>query len=89
MKNIPIDENSDITKTLRLASSSNRRKHLRRWLFWGTAVLVVTFLLVSWNIRSRSAEIPYKTQPVKRGNITVTVSATGNLTPTNQVEEAP
>ena len=86
MTNIPRDENSDISETLGLDSSSNRRKHLRRWLFWGTAVLMVAFLLVSWNIRSRSAEIPYKTQPVKRGNIIVTVSATGNLTPTNQVE---
>lgn len=86
MTNIPNDENSDITRTLGLDSSSNRRKHVRRRLFWGAAVLVGIFVLVGWNMRSGSVEIPYKTQPVKRGNITVTVSATGNLAPTNQVE---
>jgi len=50
------------------------------------AVAVVTTALYLWN-RSQAAEaIQYVTQPVRRGDLRVTVTATGNLAPTNQVQ---
>jgi HlyD family secretion protein len=51
----------------------------------GTVALVVVILLLS-RCFTGSDEGGYSTQEVRRGNLTVTVSATGNLLPTNQVE---
>lgn len=59
----------------------------RRYLKWiiGGAVLIVLALLLARCVGSSSA-VEYATQPVERGNLTVTVSATGKLAPTNQVQ---
>ncbi|WP_156679626.1 efflux RND transporter periplasmic adaptor subunit [Sphingomonas profundi] len=59
-----------------------------RYLKWGAVALVV--LLVLW-IAARllfgsDVAVSYATQPLRRGNLTVSVSATGNLAPTNEVE---
>ena len=51
----------------------------------GAVAAVLLFLLLS-RCFSGSGEAGYATRPVQRGNLTVTVSATGNLLPTNQVE---
>jgi HlyD family secretion protein len=79
-------QNSEITKTLGLDSTSGHRKNLKRWFYWGVPVLVVILLLIKWTMSNGATEVRYKTQPVTRGNITITVTATGNLAPTNQVE---
>ena len=59
----------------------------RRWLKWGLigigALLVVLLL---WSLFGKSAETRYASEEVQRGNLTVTVSATGKLAPTNQVQ---
>jgi HlyD family secretion protein len=64
---------------------STRTKLLR----WGAVALVgvlVLWLVGSW-ISGRNADAPrYATAPVQRGDLRVTVSATGNLQPTNEVE---
>jgi HlyD family secretion protein len=80
------DPNSEIAKTIGLDAASARRKKLKRKIYWGLALLAVVLLLVKWNMDSGDAEIQFKTRPVKKGSITITVTATGNLTPTNQVE---
>lgn len=59
----------------------------RRWLKWGLiglgALLVV---LLAWRFFGTSTETRYATDEAQRGNLTVTVSATGKLAPTNQVQ---
>ncbi|MGL4313262.1 MAG: efflux RND transporter periplasmic adaptor subunit [Sphingomonas sp.] len=58
----------------------------RRYLKWGAIALgVVLLLLVAQRFFSGGAKPEYATAPVERGNLTVTVSATGKLAPTNQV----
>jgi HlyD family secretion protein len=42
--------------------------------------------LVQWKSAEKSPTIQYKTETVQQGNLVVTVEATGNLEPTNQVE---
>lgn len=62
--------------------ASPRAKYIK----WGVIALVV--LLVLWGISrwwGGSSAVEYATQPAERGNLTVTVSATGKLAPTNQV----
>ncbi|UZK65707.1 efflux RND transporter periplasmic adaptor subunit [Sphingomonas sp. M1-B02] len=58
----------------------------RRYLKWiAIAVGMLLLLLLVWRIFGGSDEVNYATAPVERGNLTVTVSATGKLAPNNQV----
>lgn len=58
----------------------------RRWVKWGAIALgVVLLILLGLRLFGGSAQAGYATAPVQRGNLTVTVSATGKLAPTNQV----
>lgn len=63
-----------------------RRARLLRYGAIALGVLVVLWLVGSW-IAGRGGEKPnYATAPVQRGDLRVSVSATGNLQPTNEVE---
>jgi HlyD family secretion protein len=60
----------------------------RRWLKWIVIAVVVVLaaLLLSRCVFGGAATTQYSTEEVERGNLTVTVSATGKLAPTNQVQ---
>lgn len=60
------------------------RRYLR-WIIIGVVVLLAV-LLLSRCVFGGSGEVHYATDTVQRGNLTVTVSATGKLAPTNQVD---
>jgi HlyD family secretion protein len=58
----------------------------RRYLKWVLiAVGVVLLGLLGWHFLAGSEQVHYATEDVQRSNLTVTVSATGKLAPTNQV----
>src|SRR5690606_12990855 len=59
------------------------RRYLK-WILIGAATLLVVLIAMRWV--GGDDEIRYATQDVQRGNLTVTVSATGKLAPTNQVQ---
>jgi HlyD family secretion protein len=61
--------------------------HPRRWVWAAVALLVIAGTLL-WLLRSAddSSAPSYTTESVTVGTLVVTVSATGNLQPTNQVE---
>ncbi len=58
-----------------------------RWIKWGLIALAIVFvaLLFVRLFTGGSTAPAYRTEPVVRGDLTVSVSATGNLQPTNQV----
>lgn len=58
----------------------------KRWLRWGAIALVA--IVVGYLIfgRGNGGATKYVTQDVTRGDLTVTVTATGNLEPRNQVD---
>lgn len=58
----------------------------KRWIKWLVAAVVVA--LIAWFVFARggSGETRYVTQEVTKGELTVTVTATGNLEPRNQVD---
>lgn len=58
----------------------------RRRALYAVAAVGILLLLILWWRGSGTAEAGYATRPVTRGALEVTVSATGNLQPTNQVE---
>jgi len=77
---------SDIATTLGIDSAHRSRFGSAKWLFLGIAALAVLAVIVVSRSANDSAQIRYKTEEVRRGELVVTVSATGNLEPTNQVD---
>lgn len=74
----------DLDEFLGVAPSHPRAQLFRR-IGIGLAILVV--LVILWRLIFGAADkAAYATRPVERGDLTVIVSATGNLAPTNQVE---
>ena len=73
----------DIHKTLEFAPG--RRGRLRAWIV-GVLVLVVAAAgLLQLLAANRDTGPRFKTEPVGRGVLTVTITATGELTPVTQV----
>mgnify|MGYP000362654807 CR=1 FL=1 len=86
MSNTRREETIDINKTLGLGRSPRRRLRLMR--IFVAIVVIVTVAAVGryWFTREKSNGVIYETKPVSRGNLIITVSATGTLEPTNKVE---
>jgi HlyD family secretion protein len=59
-----------------------------RWPLWGAMVLVLLAALAWWFTRGQAGEgrLQYQTSPATTGALVVSVSATGNLQPTNKVD---
>jgi HlyD family secretion protein len=81
------DEKTDIAKILEIDQPSGSRKIPKRWLIAAIlAAVVVVIILVFWIGSNSSSAVQYRTEEVKRGNLTVIVTATGTLQPTNKVD---
>ena len=77
---------SDITAILGIGSAST---HFGRYLRWIAVPVVVLLGLAAygWLRSGTHSQVPlYETETVSRGNLVVTVSATGTLEPTNKVD---
>jgi HlyD family secretion protein len=77
---------ADIESVLRVRSYPQRRR--LRYTILLVAVLAAAGGLgwYLWSGSARQASVVYKTEPVRRGDLTVTVTATGDLQPVNQVD---
>ncbi|HJU49121.1 MAG TPA: biotin/lipoyl-binding protein, partial [Pseudogulbenkiania sp.] len=81
-----MEQPSDVAKKLGLDRQSRVVMGLRRWLLLGAVLLVTGLAALYWNSRQAAGQPQYLTQEVRRGSLTVAVSATGTLQPTNQVD---
>ncbi len=81
-----IDPESDVAKTLEIDQFQGRIKGLKRWLIVILLVAAAVTTVVIWKRMENSNSMQYKTQEVVRGNLTVIVTATGTLQPTNKVD---
>jgi HlyD family secretion protein len=63
-----------------------RKPWYKRPLYIGGAVVLVLALLLLSQCFTGTSEGAYATESVRRGSLTVSVSATGNLQPTNEVQ---
>lgn len=77
---------NDIAKTLGLGQQSKVTSRLKPYLIWGGIALVIMLLAWFWASRQSTNQVQYQTQAVERSNLTVMVSATGTLQPTNEVD---
>ena len=75
-----------IARLLELDNPVDGSKRKKRFFVYGTMVLVATALVVIWSLTGRATTLQYKTEPVTRGEMVVSVTATGNLAATNQVD---
>lgn len=73
----------NLNKILGAAPSVTRS---RRWLVAGMVILLLLLGYVGIRTGQRQSAPTYRTEIVERGDLTVTVSATGNVQPTNQVD---
>jgi HlyD family secretion protein len=76
----------DVARTLGLDQRSRILSRLKPYLPWGGLALAVVLAVSLWLALRPDGQAQYETQEVKRGNLVVTVSATGTLQPTNQVD---
>ncbi|HNR50973.1 MAG TPA: efflux RND transporter periplasmic adaptor subunit [Deltaproteobacteria bacterium] len=69
-----------------LGSGPGGWKTMGRRLGWGSLVLAVVLAVFIWGFYGDGEAVTYRVQKAQRGDLTITVSATGNLHPTNQVD---
>jgi HlyD family secretion protein len=81
------EQKPDIEKVLGLNQAAGKRKRLG----WG--IIIVLILMISvlagttlWRETGGVNSVQYKSREVRRGDLTLTVTATGTLEPTNLVE---
>ena len=80
-----IAPHQDIARTLEAGEPASRRRRLGRWL--AAAALLAAIGVAGLSLLSgRDAEVRFQTAKIGRGNLTVVVTATGTLQPTNQVD---
>jgi HlyD family secretion protein len=80
------ETDSDIVQTLGIDRSSRKGKRLKRWIVWSIPVLVIGIVLAFLITRNKAESIQFRTQTAERGDLTLIVTATGNLEPINQVD---
>jgi HlyD family secretion protein len=78
-------EAGDLARTLGLGATQGRRRGYLKWAVPAAALVVVLFAF-RWFGGDESQAVQYRTTEVTRGDLTVTVSATGTLQPVNQVD---
>ena len=75
-----------VAKTLALDRPVTRWARLKRWLRWILPLAVVVAGAAVWASGRGATPVQYLTEPAKRGDLRLHVTATGNLQPTNEVE---
>lgn len=77
----------DVARTLGIGLAQSRARRLKRFLIVVAFLAVAAATMIFWKRSAENAKAPkYETKPAQRGDLTVTVTATGTLEPTNQVE---
>ena len=76
----------DIEKTLGLNAGANGKRIVKRVFTAGIILLAVAAAAYTFMGPENGTHMEYTTQPAETGNLTITVTATGNLEPINQVD---
>jgi HlyD family secretion protein len=80
-----IDPEPNITETLGMHHSTMFSKRLKRYLVIAFLAILAVAAMIIWKTAGKTTVPQYKTEQVRRGELTVIVTATGTLQPTNTV----
>ncbi len=81
----PDNRTEEIAQTLEL-NRTKEKSSLIRWLYILAVVVVINLALIAYiQYASKNSQLEYETKAVAVGALNITVSATGNLKPTNTV----
>jgi len=86
MNQVETHTHDNIEEKLGLNVQEKRRNHIKRRVFLGVVIFLVVFTGVKIFAGKNSVKVNFSTQVAEKGNLTITVSATGNLEPINQVD---
>lgn len=86
MSNSHPEQNTDVAKTLGLDKSRSNMHRLRNFLFFLLLIGAGIALVFHWRSNGAENTVKYETKQVQRGDLVVTVSATGTLEPIKQVD---
>lgn len=81
-----LSPNNGLPPELGISGGRRGRNRLLHLFFWLTGIVLAVSAFTLWKGRDNDAAVRYKTVQAHKGDVTVTVSATGNLQPTNKVE---
>jgi len=77
---------NELEQSLGLDGRASRRRKVLRWGADIIGIALAASLYLHFQGKANDTGPRYVTEPVERGNLVVTVSATGNLQPTNKVD---
>ena len=86
MAGMQVNKDTDVAASLRLGESRSRTGRLGRWLILSILVIGLAGAVLLWLGLGKPGAAQYRTAVLQRGDLTVTVTATGSVQPTNQVE---
>lgn len=81
-----MEQSTDVAKTLGLDRSRSRMRRIRNFLLCIIAIAAASALGIRWFMRDNANAVSYETQQAQRGDLVVTVSATGTIEPIKQVD---
>ena len=79
-------DTEDIVRAIGLENGGTGKRRWVKWLVGGGVVVLVIVGVLFWLGRNGQQTLQYRTTEIQRGDLTVSVTATGNLAPTNEVE---
>lgn len=86
MTNDHLDRADDMEKNLELDAGSSGKRRIKRGVIMLVLVLAAVFAGVKFMGAKSGATVEYITKPAEKGDLTIKVTATGNLEPINQVD---
>ena len=83
-----VQTQQDLVGLLKAGSPGGKKRPRRktRWVVVAGAVAIVLFVIIAARSRGSEPTVSYQTEPVARGTLRVTVTATGNLQPIKKVD---
>lgn len=81
------NKDTDVAEMLGIDQSQGNRKGRNRWIFVTILLALIVVIVLAFQKGSNSSNsVQYKTEEARRGDLTVIVTATGTLQPTNKVD---
>lgn len=76
----------ELEQLLSLEPANKKKHYLRKFVVGSLVILSIAFVAYKWFDSQAESATEYRTTEALRGDLTITVTATGNLEPTNQVD---